>query len=71
MCSYSKSYAHFSRGYRASETRDEQTETPTPKDLPQYVADQVVFDIVSRKRHYAMPEKDWKSINGSIYSYIE
>ena len=36
-----KSYAHFSRGYRASEIRDEQTEVltevRTPFSRPQYV----------------------------------
>ena len=35
-----------------SETSDEQTETPTPKNLPQYVADQVGFDIIYRKHRY-------------------
>ena len=43
------------RGYRASETRDEQTETPTPKNLPQYVPSQVEDDIVYCNRCCATP----------------
>ena len=36
------------------QTRDERTETPTPKNLPQYVAGQVDYTVY-RKRRYATP----------------
>ena len=50
-----KSDVHFSWGsHQASETRDEWTETPTPKNLPQYVASQVDYTAY-RKRCYATP----------------
>ena len=53
MCSYSKKLCSFLA--RLSSEQDEQTEMPTPKNLPQYVADQVGFDIIYRKRRFATP----------------